>query len=1246
MAKKKSKKKRKVKAPSGLAITRNGDKYTFSWTKGESYQSDQQLQVCFVQTDKKKESQDKDKTFERARKSDGEKHMDKNAHWTNIGGITKSSTHHTIDKKNDFYPHGKSLDGVFMRVKGINGSNKDTEKESDWSFKSFNVKAPSKPKIQVEWGGSDAEYTSKFVAVSPDSEHVPVERLRWQTRLTTSTAKDDNGWGALQTKEGDILTKTFNERNVTTNYVRGLRVKAEGAGGWTDWTYAFHSYAVPMEPKNLTLKKAVIDKAAQKMTITVGWNAPNSGAKPVETDIIEYYIGVPDLNFNPTSGSWQTGKTVKDTSDIITKTKVSKTKSARATSTTAVNKNKKKSKKQELYGRINTYKKTTEKVTVKQYATFIVDQLLSEDQCMWIRVKAVHDGTPNPSDVTIFKKLIGNLKAPTIKSIVETTTNATFTVTPKTSAGGAYIGVIYHNEKDPENDGKIIGIDAITSSDTDQTFTANIPKCEDVADVSYELYNFIPQGGASGISTKSVTYYNISSYTVTEYTFTDRMSSEKVTDITPDYPTDVKVEKTNISGTVQVTWKNQWQEATGTEVAWASNEDALYSTAAPNTFTVQNAKQQKLNVSGLDLGIPWYFWVRLFKTVDGVDLYGPYSDMKSIDLSSEPAIPNLSMTPSTGSVTVNGTLTLSWVFVTTDDSYQQDAYLYEVTDGNPNPVYTPIETNGPISSSQTYDIEPDILGWNVGSTHRVVVQVVSTSGRTSGYSNEATIRVADAIDCYLSVAGSGVVTQVNPTTYTSNSSDISITDSDGGKYIYQAKQTFPYNANKYTGTALTVNGTTIQKSWYNSDPQSDTPTDVNIDDFYGGTFEFITGTLISLYAADGTTLATPKEYDLGDSLLALDKGSNTIGPNGVSTEVIVTDNAPGTFELTDLPFTVTVHGAGEKGISTLAIRRVGDYVIDRPDESTRDGYDGETVAYFVKPGEPEITINAEDIYGYLDDRGKYILEATATDVNNQIDDDNYGFIVKWAHQAVKPSENDVDITIDDGIAKILVNAPTGTLSTDKVDIYRLSADKPTLIYHNALFYDQSHADATTYVDPYPTIGKRGGYRIVVITKNGDYISSGPQDDPGETPAWEDFDGSINTKFQLINYDGKELPLKYNVNLESNWNKSFTKTHYLGGSIQGDWLAGVEKAGSLKGNVFDDLDPEDYESFRDLGDYPGLCHVRSIEGANYTANIDVSDSSTFNSLEHQHDISLTINRVDNVDLDGMTLEDWKKVIQGE
>ena len=123
----------------------------------------------------------------------------------------------------------------------------------------------------------------------------------------------------------------------------------------------------------------------------------------------------------------------------------------------------------------------------------------------------------------------------------------------------------------------------------------------------------------------------------------------------------------------------------------------------------------------------------------------------------------------------------------------------------------------------------------------------------------------------------------------------------------------------------------------------------------------------------------------------------------------------------------------------------------------------------------------------------------------------------------------------------------------------------------------------SYVDPYPTIGEYGGHRFVTRTLNGDYITE------DNTFAWTDTDDIFNTHTNIINFD--------------------------------DGVASVL-----------------YEVGR-LAAYPGLCHVRTKDGSNYTADIQVSETYEYTRGPRLNKYSLSITRVDNEELDGVTLEEW-------
>ena len=334
--------------------------------------------------------------------------------------------------------------------------------------------------------------------------------------------------------------------------------------------------------------------------------------------------------------------------------------------------------------------------------------------------------------------------------------------------------------------------------------------------------------------------------------------------------------------------------------------------------------------------------------------------------------------------------------------------------------------------------------------------------------------------------------------------------------------------------------------------------------------------------------------------------------------------------LTDMPFVITASGAGAGGTTKIWIERAESYFMDRPDEDPFNGYEGEAVFRTSMPGEGQMTITREDMAGALDDGAKYTLVAMAIDGYGRSAEARIDFEVHWSHQALIP---DAAVTIDPDtlVAVITPEAPTGTLEGDTCDIYRLSADKPVLVYPGAEF-------GTGYVDPYPAIGEMGGHRIVFRTSNGDYIT---QDNK---TAWKDIgaeEGDIlSIEDTVIDFGRDRVRLPYDLKLRSSWGKEFTEKKYLGGSIQGDWGAAVSRKSSVDTVVAVLKDPETIRMMRRLAEHTGICHVRTNDGSSYAADIQVTESSGSDTGGKLASFSLSITRVSPQGYDGTTLEAWE------
>lgn len=366
---------------------------------------------------------------------------------------------------------------------------------------------------------------------------------------------------------------------------------------------------------------------------------------------------------------------------------------------------------------------------------------------------------------------------------------------------------------------------------------------------------------------------------------------------------------------------------------------------------------------------------------------------------------------------------------------------------------------------------------------------------------------------------------------------------------------------------------------------------------------------------------------------AMVKVANPISATISSTSLVHTtiDDREADY-LRAMPLTVTVTGAGYGGVTSLVIERANDYRQSRPDETEFHGYKDEIVATATQTGEAAIVISSGD----FDDGGTYKMTATVKDSVGQVAKAEMLFLVNWSHKAVVP-----DATIemlDGGVAKItpeLPNeVPTGweIAEGDTCDIYRLSADKPELIYKGAEF-------DTAYVDPYPAIGEFGGHRLVYRTKDGDYITE------DKTLAWLDTDednGDIyDTDTAIIDFGGEQVHIKYNLDLSNKWEKDFQETKYLGGSIQGDWNEGVRRTSSLSTVTITTYDQDTIRQLRRLAEYNGICHVRTLDGSSYSCDIQVSESRASDKLNVISSFSFDITRIDSQEYDGVTYEQWSE-----
>lgn len=374
-------------------------------------------------------------------------------------------------------------------------------------------------------------------------------------------------------------------------------------------------------------------------------------------------------------------------------------------------------------------------------------------------------------------------------------------------------------------------------------------------------------------------------------------------------------------------------------------------------------------------------------------------------------------------------------------------------------------------------------------------------------------------------------------------------------------------------------------------------------------------------------LSTPVKYNLTPQTVTLSSGTNNVWSEQGDVTIRTVDAVTTGLALTRMPLTVNITGAGQNGVVNVLLRRTESYVNSLPNGDDLRGYAGEVVARVDSIGDGEVEIPLERISGRLDDGAKYQIEATIQDnLNQKAEAVAVPFFVKWDDQAIMP---EASVDIEDGVAKITIAEMRDASEGAYCDIYRLSVDKPELIYHRADFNN-------TYVDPYPTIGEFGGYRVVYYTANGDYITA------DDTYAWEDYtEEEYESDEAIIDFNGEQLRLYYNVDADSSWAKDFKQTKYLGGAVQGDWKAGVSRTGTAAAVFISVTEADKFPKIRELAEWLGHCHVRTLDGSSYTADVQVSESNPHDKHGLVKSASLSITRIDPVDVDGMTLAEWEK-----
>lgn len=1150
-----------TKKPKGLGITRDKQNFTFSWKIGDKdYKDGQQAFYTEHYTKHYSKPVSKRITVTEPIIKKGKKKGFKTVTRT-IKAISQSTSTNTTIKKlgkkdtkktvkidfNKYYPKKNIyLTSVSFSVRGNRDKYKKDGKTKDpgwseYSTKDFDIKSPNPPSVSSGLGTYSNQCVFAWSSVATDDSTTPLIDYEWQSLIlkgdNTALANGHKlNWSkaAKGVEQSTTKGKTFDHDDSSLfigdySFTRWFRIRSRGPGGPSAWKYSKYTFAIPNASKSVKANLTPLANGTYRCAMT--WAIDVSNLKPLTYAELKYSIASPIVTL----------KNVEDPkTHIITKVaSISHPTPESISSWSDV-----------PGGKL----KDTPKA---DGWTFNVDESVSDNKCLWVRVNSVysvHTTTGTPIKASGAGSTLSN---PKFERITPYGDRATIEVTNTAAEAipNSFVAIYYRLKSNPKK-ASCIGI--IPPGSTSETITIPTVDASDVIDFGIQAYvaSYSPiEPEISGVTTYSITNIYMKSALIWDAGRIPKPPELALTSPKND--------------TIQANWSWSWSEANSAELSWSQDEYAWESTNEPETYTVSNiyssggSKATQWRISNLGVGT-WYVRVRLIKTTGDTVTYGTYSKIEEINLASAPAIPELRIQPT--NVTIDGTITCSWAYVSNDGTGQSqaDICIATVDENTGECTYSdPIRKTGSVQSTdiKISDFVED-YNWKEDDTILLCVRVSSLSGETAlDWSKPTSFHIVKKPTISIDVDN----TSVHEINIPSGMTDDTVPE-DGKNYYIR------HDDGTYTLVSDPTGYNPSEEGWYEMEE--------------------------------------------------------------------------GIPSITQLPIIVAVTDVGETGDVTASITRREEFDDARPDEDEFHGFKGETICYGVsRVGDGNIIIDLDNLVTELNDEGKYYINVTHTDDYGQTADDHLEFDVHWAqeYQAVMPSA-EIEVDSDRNVCMITPLMPeTGYSEGDTCDIYRLSVDKPQLIYHKASMNPQ-----VTYVDPYPTLGRFGGYRIVYYTKYGDYTIEDPITH-GKSYAWEDYTGdnyTLDLFATIIDFGGDQVILPYDISLSTKWSKDFKQTRYLGGSVRGDWNPGVLRDTTINTRVVVVEDPDVIASMRRLADYTGVCNVRTPDGSSYHADVEVQEDREEKWVSKLASFTLSVKRVDRLELDGLPYDQWIINQEGE
>lgn len=574
--------------------------------------------------------------------------------------LNKSATSFSFDLS----PSAKITDiEVQTQVKRSNTS-KVKYLVSAWesSAAKFTPEVPPKPTLSVSKDSANMT-TFSWSIETDDTAKKWYFRTYYRTKCTT-TPDSASGWGAWTYATADSYTFTDNTLGTT----RIFQIKSVGPAG--DSAIVTERHIINTAPIATWADKNPVTYTKETSYYQMTYNCNIKGsAYNVDSIVPQYVVTTPSSTMGvPNGTSWTDGTT---------------------------------------YNYSNGKSNYTLAITTSE--------LVSDDKCLFCRVKTVHDNVESYSKA--LRIITGKLSTPDVTITTTTPSQSGFTVN------------ITVNDWETDVPGTFMQVFLEKASKTGQANYIKLGKVNNGA-ASASINSTIDLTGEAGyaIHVRNVTSDGISM--VSGY------ASMSVS--MPSAPTLSSVLATTTPGKVYLEWTNNWSDATGVIIAWTDDPDNWMSNDDPETYEITETASNWY-ITGLETGKTWYFRVRSVKTERDAQAFSGWSAEKTIDLSSAPAVPVLYLSDET--ITEEGMVTAYWSYVSTDGTGQIAGNIVQATYSGGAWSYG--KSIGATTTEQHIDLYAVDNGWTNGQTVYLALQTRSGSGGLSEYSTPVQLVIAD-----------------------------------------------------------------------------------------------------------------------------------------------------------------------------------------------------------------------------------------------------------------------------------------------------------------------------------------------------------------------------------------------------------------------------------------------------------------------------------------------------------------------